>query len=172
MKAIDKDVTHKYQTLYNHIVHKTSGRLKSVCVSTCLNFFEIPFDSYQYTGSVQVPNHKAILRRFKYSVRSRKSEFKVPKNYRMSLTKLKANIRKSNYKASDLFVVNVSNKRASHLIVLNGNGNTIIDTARGSRWCYLVDVSLVEPTEDTSNAIGSFRRWGFIRPKYMQLQLG
>jgi hypothetical protein len=74
-------------------------------------------------------------------VRSRKSEFKIGKY--PTMTQLRAMLKKSDYKDSDKFIVSGFQSKSAHLMVLDGNGDTIIDTARGCKW-RIRDVSIVE----------------------------
>ena len=116
--------------------HKTdmSGGNKTVCVSACLSFFGIAPDKYQYTSSNTNRNaFESVLRRFNYSVRSRASEFKL-KAHRTTMTELRREMKKSIYTANDHFIVSGCKRKAAHLMVLNGNGDTIIDTAMGCKW--------------------------------------
>ena len=134
------DLTTQYRTLRNHINHNKGA--KTVCVTTCLNFFNIPFDSYQYTSSYKnVSAYKNVLRRNGYSVRSRKSEFKVKLS--TTLTQLKRNVKNSGYTKESLFVVHLVQSKTAHLVVINGLGEVIIDTARGLRW-KVSQISIVE----------------------------
>ena len=134
------DLTRKHLKINDHIDH-TKGS-KKVCVSTCLNFFGIPMDGYSYTSSHKNINaYMNVLRRFGYSVRSRKSEFKALKF--PTMTQLKSNMRKSKYGVNDYFVVSGFQAKVAHLMVLNGNGDTIIDTAPKSKW-RIRTVSIVE----------------------------
>ena len=119
------DITNRYRTLNDHIKH--SKGTKTVCVSTCLNFFKIPFDAYHYTHT-----YKNVLRKFGYSVRSKKSEFGALKH--ITMTKLRSNMRKSKYGKDDYFIVVGYQSKKAHMMVLNGNGETIIDTAKGCKW--------------------------------------
>ncbi len=133
-------LTRQHQTINKHINHQ-KGR-KTVCVTTCLNFFGIPFDAYHYTSSDKDKfTYKNVLRRFGYSVRSRKSEFKALKP--ITMTQLKRNMKKSKYTASDLFIVCGYQRKCAHLMVLNGEGETIIDTAVGMKW-RITQVWIVE----------------------------
>ena len=132
--------TRRNRTLEDHINH--SKGTKTVCVTTCLNFFNIPFDAYHYTSSDRnVYTYKNVLRRFGWSVRSRKSEFKALKP--ITMTQLRRNIKKSEYTENDFFIVYVAQRKEGHLMVLNGNGETVIDTAEGKKW-RVYGVSIVE----------------------------
>ena len=134
------DVTNKYQVLNEHINH--SKGIKTVCVTTCLNFFNIPMDGYSYTSSKKnMQVYKDVLRRFGYSVRSRRSQFKVSKF--PTMTELRSMLRKSEYGAENYFIVSGFQSKSAHLMVLNGNGDTIIDTAKGKKW-RIRDISIVE----------------------------
>jgi hypothetical protein len=136
------NLTSKYTTNNDHIYYNNGS--KTVCVSTCLNYFGIPSDSYRYTSSEKnVYAYKNVLRRNEYSVCSRKSEFGCTTK-RISLTTLKTKLRKSSYGSTDKFIVSVTQRKSAHLIVLDGNGNTIIDTAPNSRWSNVRYISLVK----------------------------
>lgn len=50
------------------------------------------------------------------------------------MSQLKAAIRKSDYTADDHFVVSGVQRTKAHLMILNGLGETVIDTAPGMRW--------------------------------------
>jgi len=134
-----KDLTNFYRTLNDHIDHN-KGR-KTVCVTTCLNYFQVPFDSYHYTSSKNnYQAYKNVLRRY-WSVRSRKSEFKIAKY--PTMTELRSMLKKSNYTENDKFIVSGFQSTSAHLMVLDGNGETIIDTAKGCKW-RIRDVAIVE----------------------------
>ena len=136
------NLTNEYITTKERVDY--GNGVKTVCVSTCLNYFNVPYDSYNYTSSKKnLFAYKNILRRNNYSVCSRMSEFGV-KNKRTSLTVLKKTIKKSKYNSTDRFIVSVCTYTSAHLIVLDGDGNTIIDTAKGARWKDVRLVSLVK----------------------------
>ena len=135
------DLTYRNVKIRKHIKHN-SGASKTVCVTTCLNFFGIPFDSYHYTSSRSNRHaYKNVLRKFGWSVRSKKSEFKALKP--ITMTKLRANMKKSEYTSNDYFIVLGAQSKVAHLMVLNGNGEIVIDTARGKKW-RIYGVSIVE----------------------------
>lgn len=134
------ELTKKHIKLNKHIY--TKGGAKTVCVSTCLSFFGIEPNQYHYTSSnTNIVAYKNVLRRFGYSVRSRNSMFKLRK--RQTMTNLKQMLRKSEYGAKDYFVVSGYQSKVAHLMVLNGNGETLIDTAPNSRW-HIRDIAIVE----------------------------
>lgn len=133
-------LTRMNMSINDHINH--SKGVKTVCVSTCLNFFGIPFEAYHYTSSAKnISAYKNVLRRFGYSVRSRKTEFKALKP--ITMTELKRNMKRSKYTESDLFIVSGFQSKCAHLMVLNGQGETIIDTAPNKKW-RIRQVSIVE----------------------------
>ena len=133
-------LTSRFRTINKHINH--SKGTKTVCVTTCLNFFKIPFDAYHYTSSKKnVHTYKNVLRRFGWSVRSKKSEFKALKP--ITITQLRRNMRRSEYTSEDYFIVHAYQSKAAHLMVFNGNGETVIDTAEGMKW-RVRGVSIVE----------------------------
>ena len=59
------------------------------------------------------------------------------------MTQLRSNIKKSSYGVNDLFIVSGFQSKAAHLMVLNGKGDIIIDTAPNMKW-RIRDVSIVE----------------------------
>jgi hypothetical protein len=59
------------------------------------------------------------------------------------MTQLRAEMKKSSYTASDYFIVSGYQSKKAHLMVLDGNGNTIIDTAPKMKWRVRL-VSIVE----------------------------
>jgi hypothetical protein len=139
-------LTKKHLHLNTHINH--NGGTKTVCVSTCLSYLGIRPDSYNYTSSKT--NYKAyqnVIRRNGYSLRSKMTEFKV-KKARTTMTELKSNIRKSKYSDKDLFVVSGIQSNSAHLMILNGDGITVIDTAPNKRW-KIRSVSIVETIVET-----------------------
>ena len=123
--------------------HVTHGKgIKTVCVSTVLNYLGISPDTYTYTSS-----HKnadawiAVLQRNGYSVRSRNSEFGIKKY--PTMTTFKHSLKKSDYTKDDRFLVSGYQAKTAHLMLLDGNGNMIIDTAPNSRW-RIMEVRIVE----------------------------
>ena len=74
-------------------------------------------------------------------MRSRKSEFKALKF--PTMTSLRREIKRSNYTESDKFIVEGYQTKKAHLMVLNGEGETVIDTAKGMKW-RIGKVSIVE----------------------------
>ncbi len=132
--------TLKNRTLLDHINHNKGT--KTVCVTTCLNFFNVPFDAYHYTSSDKnLHTYINVLRRFGWSVRSKKSEFKALKF--ITMTELRRNMKKSKYTENDFFIVAGYQRKEGHLMVLNGNGDKVIDTAEGKKWRIGL-VSIVE----------------------------
>lgn len=124
--------TKNYQKINNHINHSKGS--KTVCVSTCLNFLGVDMDSYYYTSSSKTINSwEGVLRRNGYSLRSRFSEL-CKDGVSTTMTSLKKNMRKRGYTKDDLFVVCGYQRNSAHLMILNGLGETIIDTAPGKKW--------------------------------------
>jgi len=114
-----------------HIYH--SKGTKTVCVSTCLSFFGIHPDEYNYTSSDKDNFYFIkLLRRKGYSVRSRMSELKL-KYWKTTTTDARNALRKSDYGKDDLFLFVGRRKTYGHAIVMDGNGKTIIDTAPSCR---------------------------------------
>jgi hypothetical protein len=124
--------THIHRQIADHI--KYGKGTKTVCVSTCLSYLGIDANQYTYTSSsTNCTAYENVLRRFGYAVRSRISEFKV-KKYSTTMTALKQAIRKSNYTESDLFLVSGVQMKSAHLMILNGLGEMVIDTAPKMKW--------------------------------------
>lgn len=133
-------LTSRFRTINEHINHSKGS--KTVCVTTCLNFFKIPFDAYHYTSSDKdIYTYKNVLRRFGWSVRSKRSEFKALKP--ITITQLRRNMRRSEYNSEDYFIVSGYQAKKAHLMVFNGDGETVIDTAEGMKW-RVGGVSIVE----------------------------
>jgi hypothetical protein len=127
------NATETNRKLNDHI--RFNKGTKTVCVSTCLNYFGISPNSYNYTSSKKNRNaYENVLRKFGYSVRSRKSEFKIQKYNQTTMTQLKSNVKKSTYTNKDLFIVDCVQRKSAHLIIINGEGEIIIDTAPNMRW--------------------------------------
>ena len=108
--------------------------MKTVCVSTCLNYLGIAPDQYNYTSSKSnTTAYENVLRKHGYAVRSRISEFKV-KKFRSTMTELKQAVRKSGYTKADLFLVSGVQLKCAHLMIMNGEGEIVIDTAPKKKW--------------------------------------
>ena len=115
---------------------------KTICVSTVLSFLGISPDDYTYTSSKKNRYvYEGVLRRNGYSVRSRMSELKLRKG--STMTKVRKALRKSDYGSKDYFMYLGYQKGSAHLILLNGNGKTIIDTAPSKRY-KLESIKIVE----------------------------
>jgi len=130
--------------LNDHIWYD-NGNAKTVCVSSCLMYFGIRPNKYHYTGTTKNRfAYKQILRRLGYNVRSRKSEFKIGKFSKdmPTMTELKSRLRKSNYTDNDKFLVCGFQKGSAHLMVLDGKGDIIVDTAPQKKW-RIEDICLV-----------------------------
>ena len=108
--------------LPNHVTH-SSGRRKTVCTSSVLAFFGISPDSYRYSQ-----NRKDVLRILRsngLSARSRKSKVITAKC--QTIGAVRARIKKLG--ESGYFYVGV----VGHAMVLDGDGNTVVDTAPRKR---------------------------------------
>ena len=143
--------TEKYRTLKSHIVYRDEPNprgnkdcyrpAKTVCVSTCLNFLGINADSYKYTSSSKHSDYwRQVVRRAGFSLRTWKPAFK--KENCPTMTSLRKTLRQSEFGADDYFLVGGYQSRCAHLMVLNGKGEIVIDTAPGKKWrisqCYKV----------------------------------
>jgi len=111
--------------LNQHVVRKKS--FKGVCVSACLAYVGISPDQYQSTWTTRTGNSAThgILRRFGFAVRSRKSY--IPK--RATVGGIRKSIQKLNDPVGTVYFVSVT----GHLLALDQNGNTVIDTASRKR---------------------------------------
>tara|TARA_R110002020_G_scaffold80389_1_gene200641 strand:+ start:272 stop:820 length:549 start_codon:yes stop_codon:yes gene_type:complete len=112
--------------------------MKTVCTSSVIAHFGIPPSTYHYSGSI--PDIKRILQRGGFSVRSRKSACKLTyraeqANGKMktlrrlhadlpSVAKIRPLLRKLNDAADARYLVLVP----GHVLLLDGNGKTIVDT--------------------------------------------
>ena len=128
-----------YQGLTSHIKRKKSS--KTVCVSNVLAYIGVPLTAYQVTSTKKnVRAYQGVLRRNGFAVRSRKSS--IPKN--ASVGKSRASIVKiaKGDPAGTHYMVMVR----GHLLLLNGKGETIVDTdprVRDGR--KIIDIHAVWP---------------------------
>ena len=124
--------TQAHRVLSDHV--KYGKGTKTVCVSACLSYLGISPDTYSYTSSDRnIEAYVGVLRRNGYAVRSRATEFKL-KKYASTLTEVRTNIKKSNYGKDDLFLISGIQRKKAHLMLFNGLGQVIIDTAPSMRW--------------------------------------
>jgi hypothetical protein len=112
-----------------HINH-ASGKAKTVCVTACLTALGIPFDGFQVTGDLGKPNYLSIANRFGFSTRSRKS--KLPA--KPTVGNSRQAIRKMSDGPTDIYMVvlygnHYGKKRYCHLVLMNGEGDVVVDTA-------------------------------------------
>jgi hypothetical protein len=124
-------MTTNYKTADDKIITRLSthvrtkgGNFKGVCVSACLSYFNIQPNQYKYTWSKRAGNnYHAILRRFGWAVRSRKSALlkgtKTVGSVRMALSSY------VDYTDDVMYLVHVK----GHVLLLDSCGNTIVDTA-------------------------------------------
>ena len=115
---------HKTVRMSEHIIHK-SGSMKTVCVTACLTTLGVPFESFTTTYSTRTGKNTAlqVLNSNGFSARSRKS--KMPKNPTIGVCR-KA-IKKLN--ENTIYYVCVTGSNWAHAMLLDNEGNTIIDTA-------------------------------------------
>ena len=109
--------------LEDHIIHK-SGKKKSVCVTAVLTALGVPLKSFHYTGKIGDGKRSAILNRNGFACRSRLS--KIGKN--TSVGQARKKITKLNEGASVNYMVVVSYGRSAHLMLLDNEGKTLVDT--------------------------------------------
>lgn len=151
-----KENTLKHKRLTDHV--RTDKGSKTVCVTTCLSFLGIDINSYRFTSTKK--NYLSFLnvvRRNGYSVRSRNSEFKIRTwpgwiatankasalrriyeeslQYRINQSDLAKTIAKNKkYSSNDIFMVHLANSKTAHLVIYNGDGVKLIDTAPNHRY--------------------------------------
>jgi len=114
----------KHIRLKEHIRH-ASGKPKTVCMTACLTALGVPVENFHYTGSIGNSKHEAILRRHGYAVRSRKS--KLPKTATMGKVREAIKNRMSDPIGTFYFVILWSDSYC-HAILLDDDGNTVVDT--------------------------------------------
>jgi len=132
--------TIKHRTLNNHI--ETGSGSKTICVSTSLSFFGIEPNEYRNTSSHKnMTAFVDVLRRKGYSVRSQKSKLRLKR--RATTTQCRRALKKSDFAEQDYFIFWGTQRTCGHVIVMNGNGKTIIDTAPNTRW-KMAKILLVE----------------------------
>jgi len=131
MKELTPETRNHKHLVDGHIYH--SKGTKTVCVSTCLSFFGIHPNEYSYTSSDKDNFHFInILRRKGYSVRSRMTELKQKYN-KTTTTDVRRELKSSDYGKDDLFLFVGRRRTYAHAVVMDGNGQTIIDTAPSCR---------------------------------------
>lgn len=119
-------ILHKPVIMKDHITH-ASGKRKTVCVTACLTALGVPFDGFQVTGSMQKAHYLKILNKFGFSTRSRKS--KMPKG--LTIGACRKAIKRLDESAAYFVVVNGSGY--CHAMVLDNNGETVVDTSPRKR---------------------------------------
>ena len=115
----------KMTILPNHIKHQ-SGKSKTVCVTACLTSFGIDVSSFNYTGHLYDQTRVKILNRNGYSCRSRLS---AVGGENTSIGKVREKIRQLNDRADTRYLVCMCYGDSCHAIVMDKNGETIVDTA-------------------------------------------
>jgi hypothetical protein len=116
----------KVLTILNEHINTKGGNFKGVCVSACLSYLGIQPHEYKYTSSrktIGLATINAIMRRFGWAVRSRKSTL-------LKGTKTVGSVRREiasyeDYSPDTVYLVHVS----GHVLLLNAKGETIVDTA-------------------------------------------
>lgn len=125
--------TLRNRVLTNHIYYK-NGSVKSVCVSTVLNFFGVSPSEYNYTSSNKNRHvYESILRRFGYSVSSVNSYIGLKKS-KSTLGEVRRSVKKFAKSKGHYFLVVCEQKKTAHLVLINGAGEIVIDTAPTRRW--------------------------------------
>ena len=104
------------------------GGAKTVCTSHVLAWFGIDASSYHYSGTEA--QRAGVLRKHGFAVRSRRSALFAP-----TMGKLRAAIRGHNGDpAGTVYMVWIHcGPRSTHLILVDSDGKTIVDTAQRKR---------------------------------------
>ena len=102
-------------------IRRPSGNSKTVCVTACLTALGIPLGAFHSTSTKgNVLAYEGVIRRNGFALRSRLSS--VPKG--ASVGKARLSLCKLGLPEGSFFVVLVR----GHLILLDRNGQTVIDT--------------------------------------------
>jgi hypothetical protein len=104
-------------------VRTGGGNFNGVCVSACLSYLGIKPNQYKFTWSKRTGNNAAlaIMRRFGYAVRSRKTTFKKA----TTVSALKKAIKGyTDLSKNVYYYVGVK----GHVLLLDSNGNVLVDT--------------------------------------------
>ena len=116
-------MNNEIKRLSSHITH-ASGRRKTVCTSSVLAYFGIAPSEYNYSQYIRDINR--VLRSKGFSVRSRFSSV-VTKKFK-TVGAIRERVKALNV-PSGAFYVGVS----GHVLVMDREGNTIIDTSPRKR---------------------------------------
>jgi len=121
-----KGTTMTHTRLKTEIITAT-GNSKTVCVTAVLTALGIDADSFKFTWNERTRENvwAGILRRNGFAVRSRKSQ--MPR--RATVGSCREAIAKLNDPTGTLYVVGV----ACHVLLLNAEGKTVVDTAPRKR---------------------------------------
>lgn len=99
---------------------------KTVCVTACLTAIGIPVDRFHSTSTKKNINaYEGVIRRNGFALRSRKSA--MPKG--ASVGACRAAIRKLNDPKGTVYLVRIY----GHVLLLDQNGETVVDTAPRKR---------------------------------------
>ena len=109
-------------------VRRSNGTEKTVCVTACLTSLGIPVGAFRNTWNGRRNTWDGVLRRNGYAVRSRLSQ--LPKGCTVGKArKLIANRIAQRDPAGTRYLIAVP----GHLIMLNAQGQTVVDTAPRKR---------------------------------------
>ena len=98
-------------------------------MTACLAALGVPFDAYHYTGGAYDNVRESILRRNGFAVRSRLSAI----GGKISIGAARKKIKQLRDPVGTRYLVVVSGKRMSHAMLLDADGETIVDTAPRKR---------------------------------------
>jgi len=109
-------------------VRRANGTVKTVCVTACLTSLGIPVTAFRNTYNGRRNTWDSVLRRNGYAVRSRKSQ--LPKGCTVGKARtLIANRIAPRDPAGTRYLIAVP----GHLLMLNAQGQTVVDTAPRKR---------------------------------------
>ena len=119
-----------YSGLDAHI-HYSNGEAKTVCTSAVLGALGISPGQYRYSGRVR--QWPPILRRAGYAVRSRNVQARGVGTVGALRRLIKSRRRAWGDPGRAWYLVTVKSRTAWHLILLDSNGKTVVDTAPRKR---------------------------------------
>jgi hypothetical protein len=102
-----------------------NGKAKTICVTAVLTALGVPINSFHYTWNGKRNCWDSVLRRHGYAVRSRRS--KLPK--RCSVGQARTRIANLDDPAGTLYIIKVE----GHILLLDSDGKTVVDTAPRKR---------------------------------------
>ena len=112
--------------LPDHIQHAQSGRRKTICVTAVLTALGVPASGFHYTGTLADNRRVQILNRHGFSCRSRLSAIG---GRGTTIGKARKKIASLGDAPGTMYMVAVKTSKTAHLMLLDSNGQTVVDTA-------------------------------------------